>query len=1133
MGERVRRLLNLRPGEEQKTALLYGLHFVFYVGLMWGEAASLGLFMGTWGADYLSYIFIGNGLLALVLGLVYTSFADKVSNARLLVALSSLVGGAVLIVWVWMGVDSASRSLVYPVFLLIFRAFRPLFTLHVLNYINDFYDTRAAKRVLSLIVSASVAGAMLAGLVISPMISLFGLENIVLGWAVCLLLVILLVGVCERRLGEARQAQLAPSVLAGMPELEPEPSSNLENLRDGFRFVKSSSFLRLLALATLAMAFINNLFDFQATWAVAQRFPTAREQTIFYGVLGGVSNLISLIIQLFLLSRVVAWLGVGLSNLIFPVTSLFSYTVLGLAPNLTTAIGGRLNASVIKGSFRNPIDAMLYNTVPVQVKGRARAFVNGILVPVGVFGVGLLLFLVPSQSSLPARLAGLGVGVAGLYLILSWRLRGKYSQALVDMLEEEDFSLYRLATAELSTPDAFAFRQLVAKFEASRDDNMRIFVAQVISQVGGQRAALVLSHFYQSSSERVREAILSILSEAELVGEPACQLYLQGLADESGAVRRAALVGWQKMSSPDDESFLSRALELLDDDDLGVRAQVIPPLIQSGDFFYLAAAVQSLSGLLDSPQSEPRLVGVQILGAMDDPRFIRSLADYMQDPDDRVRRKAAMGVERLAAQPMPEWVEALALEVMGPTVTDPVERVRLAGVATLRRIGGPAAVDGLMTALRDTSRLVRQRAAQALQALGSQAAPDLQEALAEGQEDELFQETLVAILARIDPERFALLVDRHVERNLQAGYQALANLETLGGLPATPGLSLLQESLREQVEQRLERFFDLVTAGWPEETVQVVVSHLHSPSRRVQANAIEALESLTSPRIGRLIAPLVSLSVVQRQSGRAGGGVTLADALELGQREWGVEPPTPRQMIKRSSHSPDPWLRACTIYALGEGRADLLRRAEIDEILETYQDDASPDVCHAVRLTQLRLEQGHGRVKCGEEGAMLSAIERVIFLKEVPFFESMTIEQLRILASVSEECTFDEDKTIFAEGDSGDALYVIVSGRVAIERQGRRQGSVVRLATLESRQYFGEMTIFDGEPRSASATAIEPALLLRLGRAPLQALSRENPDLSIELLRVLSRRLRETNALIAEKSKARPRELERLYDKLG
>ena len=163
---------------------------------------------------------------------------------------------------------------------------------------------------------------------------------------------------------------------------------------------------------------------------------------------------------------------------------------------------------------------------------------------------------------------------------------------------------------------------------------------------------------------------------------------------------------------------------------------------------------------------------------------------------------------------------------------------------------------------------------------------------------------------------------------------------------------------------------------------------------------------------------------------------------------------------------------------------------------------------------------------------MLSAIEKIIFLKEVPFFEGMTVDQLKILAGVCEEELFNEDAPIFNEGEPGGALYVVVRGRVALEREGQRKGSSLRIATIDAYSYFGEMTLFDNSPRTEKAIAIKDTLTLRLRREPLIALTRQYPDLSLKLINVLSQRLREANDRIAQLTTVKPRELHKLYDKL-
>jgi CRP-like cAMP-binding protein len=160
---------------------------------------------------------------------------------------------------------------------------------------------------------------------------------------------------------------------------------------------------------------------------------------------------------------------------------------------------------------------------------------------------------------------------------------------------------------------------------------------------------------------------------------------------------------------------------------------------------------------------------------------------------------------------------------------------------------------------------------------------------------------------------------------------------------------------------------------------------------------------------------------------------------------------------------------------------------------------------------------------------MLSTIDRIIFLKEVPFFKDMTINQLKVLASVCEEKFFGKDTDIFRKGDSGGVLYIVVNGRVGVEFE-KRPGSFVRLADVNAYSYFGEANFFDNSQRTISAMAVRDTLVLQLRREPLIELARQNPNLALGLIAVLSQRLRDDNDRVADLTRAQPRALNKLYD---
>ncbi len=98
---------------------------------------------------------------------------------------------------------------------------------------------------------------------------------------------------------------------------------------------------------------------------------------------------------------------------------------------------------------------------------------------------------------------------------------------------------------------------------------------------------------------------------------------------------------------------------------------------------------------------------------------------------------------------------------------------------------------------------------------------------------------------------------------------------------------------------------------------------------------------------------------------------------------------------------------------------------------------------------------------------------------------------------------------LFHEGDKGEEMYIIQSGRVKISK--RIRGVEKTLATLEKGEFFGEMAILNDKPRSASAETIEGCDMLVIDRKTFDALIRGNVEIAVRFIKRLADRLRETN----------------------
>src|SRR5690348_13227299 len=134
-------------------------------------------------------------------------------------------------------------------------------------------------------------------------------------------------------------------------------------------------------------------------------------------------------------------------------------------------------------------------------------------------------------------------------------------------------------------------------------------------------------------------------------------------------------------------------------------------------------------------------------------------------------------------------------------------------------------------------------------------------------------------------------------------------------------------------------------------------------------------------------------------------------------------------------------------------------------------------------------------------------------LRSVPLFASLDDDAARDLRDLLSETAVPQNTRLFRQGDGGDAMYLIESGRVRISIRDEDKQEVT-LAELAQGDFFGEMAIIDGRQRSADAQVIEDANFAILSREAFLSFVRTNPDVALEMLAALTDRLRRTDELL-------------------
>ncbi len=131
----------------------------------------------------------------------------------------------------------------------------------------------------------------------------------------------------------------------------------------------------------------------------------------------------------------------------------------------------------------------------------------------------------------------------------------------------------------------------------------------------------------------------------------------------------------------------------------------------------------------------------------------------------------------------------------------------------------------------------------------------------------------------------------------------------------------------------------------------------------------------------------------------------------------------------------------------------------------------------------------------------------VRLLSSVPLFAGLPQTHLRTVAGLAQEITYSPGRMIVRTGSPGVAFYVIVEGRAKVLRG--KIATAKGTWTLGPGDFFGEMALLDGGPRSASVVAETPLTTIRIERSELRKLLREEPDIAIKLLEGMAARMRD------------------------
>ncbi|HSE49021.1 MAG TPA: Npt1/Npt2 family nucleotide transporter [Terriglobales bacterium] len=916
LSDRFRSAFGLRRGEGP-TAFAFFAYLVLVISCyVISKSVRDALFISRFGAFKLPYMYIGIAAIAGVFVSIYIRLARRVSHEKLVSG--TLVFFAVnLFVFWWL--LRFKFGWLYPAIYFWAGIFGVIAPMQVWTLSNFIYTTRQAKRLYGFIGAGGILGAVIGGFFSSEAVKRIGTDNlllaIILFIAVCVVLVNFIWRTGRRASADEREAPRQP-----------------QNLRQSLAIILKSRYLTLIAVVITLSQVVSTVIDFQFKAVAEQIYPAKDQLTHFFGSFYGYLGILSFILQIFLTSRLLRRLGVGIALFILPLAVGAGSLALLVWTGLAAALAAKGPDQLLKHSVDKSASELLYLPVASDIKPAVKSFIDTVLWRIADASAGALVLGLTAIAGLSVRgVSAVTLGIIGVWMVALMAVRYRYRDALRAALAEGGFGLDARPPVDVRDPEtAVTF----IKSLHSRNTEDVLYALEIIraTRAGGTvvpHVQRLLTH----DSEAVRAAALDALATTgdRRVAEKLTPLF----DDESPKVRAKAMHIARKFGKPVPKK---RVLRYLRETNYRLRgAAIVWALDRRAKQGHHALATRALESLLRSTNEGARKEAARALGSLRSLEAVHeALALLLQDPSREVVHEALRSAGTLAH---PELVPLIVPHLA-------THSARSAACAALAQCG-PAILERLRHYVLEPGHdaAIRRGVVRALAAMGAQPAVDLLlEALASGDRElrPAIVHALSAARARHPELQVSEKAIRHeLEAELREYYGTVVLLQAVA--PATDDESertpeLLEATLQQRLAASLENVLRLLSLLHPAEDLLRIYRGLSSKDHAVRANAVELLEQLLPQEMKQVVLPALDEEMAM--------GARLACAERLG-----IAPPERREAaLAELLRSPSP---AVALAALDEVAGK--RVAELYDSLEELARGEEPLVAATAASVRERL----------------------------------------------------------------------------------------------------------------------------------------------------------------------------------
>ena len=1050
----LKKLFNINQGEGFPTLILF-LHFFAYVAIsITGSAARDAYFLNMVDRKYLPLMFLA---VAIVLSIVIEIYSRLSKNKDL----STIVSGTgIIFIATLFAIQKNLEGWIIP-FLYVWKdVIDAIIITQFWLIASQVFDPRQAKRLFGLLGAGGALAAIIIGSSIKQFVSIFGSENLLFATMSFLLVVILMANLIRpyRNINEQKNS-----------------NSKKDSQKDEKK--SFSPYLKSLAIIIGLAAVASRVVDYQFKITAVAAFPEQDDLVNFFGQYYAVTGIATMVIQLFITSRLLSRFGILVAILVLP--TLFMTGAIGflMSPVLAAVYISKFSDQVFRFTLHNASIQLLWIPVKNTIKNRLKPVIEG-SIRASLEGVsGILIFLSITVFNVPIHYLSISIVLIAIYWInKSFTLKKLYVKELQSAIEKRELNFEELT---LDIQDE-AMVKTINEALKNNDESQQILALEMIKDIPLTPWKDSLNDLLNNGEMTVKKEILSISFDDEniITNQTIIDLInnVPDLETESIEIagkrrlRKALPIIMDRIDSVNKEKqiIFAAAIRNIDPDSSNKEKELLLDAFNTNDENICSLAIRQmkndkeilpddkLAEYLNQESSMVRDAALSVAESRASTSLLPHIIQCLSDPRCAIPARSA-----LQAYDDNVVVELLIKHVQRQNV----EKSLIIGVIrTIKNYPTKNSIDLLLSAV-------------------SPKVPPIQSEAVD---------SLIHIARELPLDENQIIITK--KELIKTSRYAYEKIIALSQINEDEENQLLRYLLQNEVRKLIPVIMKLGILDKPETPIETYIQYVLNNETDKLPYVLEFFENIFSKEERRIVNSLID-------------NIPIEEKCEVAKNHFDDLTTNINQFLGYYIGTIQELKVALTLdYAFRNNNQEILEKANWNEFPDSFiikdiitrHAKNNPDSLNRWPINDYLLDSN--------QLTMYSTLEKAMILKSVDLFASIPSQELIRVAQIAEEEEYQPGTSLCKEGDFGDCMYIIANGKVKVHKGDRT------LVELEKGAFVGDMALLDQEPRSADLTISAETTLLKISQDAFYELMSSNFEIMNGILKIISSRLRDAQA---------------------